>query len=388
MKLILRRWNKTKKKWVNTQSSPYNLRYISEHERSASLRSSYSFQVKSDGHYYVVASVHCRGQNGFKAKTIASGNFLATETWQDTDVVEFPIITQQPQGGDVIEGGSPLKLTVVASGPYLKYQWYRNGVALKGQQSRSSTLTVNYSASSSSSANYYVVVSNSPTSRVQSKTVKVRFLKRPRITQQPKGGDVIEGGSPLKLTVVASGPYLKYQWYRNRVALKGQQSRSSTLTVNYSASSSSSANYYVVVSNSPTSRVQSKTVKVRFLKKPQIVREPENLYLGFNESSQFSIQVTGYPTPMVTWYKDGNVIPHETGLTLFFERAQWPHRGSYFAEASNSEGSVRTKEVYLHLTIINEGKWNILLNRRGPASLVEVGKIDRDMDVKNGGSTK
>ena len=296
-----------------------------------------------------------------------------------------PRITQQPKGGDVLEGRS-LRLRVVASGTYLKYQWYRNGVPLKFKSRSSNALIVNL-ASGSGIVRYHVVVFNSPTSRVQSNTVKVRFLKKPRIIQQPKGGDVIEGGSPLKLTVVASGPYLKYQWYRNRVALKGQQSRSPTLTVN-SASGSGIAHYHVVVFNSPMSRVQSNTVKVRFLKKPQIVREPENLYLGFNESGQFSIQVTGYPTPMVTWYKDGNVIPHETGLTLFFERAQWPHRGSYFAEASNSEGSVRTKEVYLHLTIINEGKWNILLSGRDPASLVEVGKIDRDMDVKNGGSTK
>ena len=303
------------------------------------------------------------------------------------DFLRRPLITQQPKGGDVIEGGSPLRLRVVASGTGLKYQWYRNGVALKGRLSRSSTLTVNYLASRSSSANYYVVVSNSPTSRVQSNTVKVRFLKKLQITQQPKGGDVIEGGSPLRLRVVVSGTGLKYQWYRNGVALKGQQSRSSTLTVN-STSGSGIAHYHVVVFNSPTNRVQSNTVKVRFLKKPQIVQEPENLYLGFNESGQFSIQVTGYPTPMVTWYKDGNVIPHETGLTLFFERAQWPHRGSYFAEASNSGGSVRTKEVYLDLTIANEGKWNVLLNGRGPASLVEVGEIDRDMDVKNGGSKK
>lgn len=200
-----------------------------------------------------------------------------------------------------------------------------------------------------------------------------------RITQQPQGGHVKDGGS-LRLQVITTPPSgLRYQWYRDSSPLTGENG--STLALNSSSHSGNAAIYRVEVSNHTTNKVQSDSVTVYFLRKPQFIKEPESLNLSLNESAQFSLKATGHPAPTVTWYKDGNIIPNERGEILSLGKVQWFHRGIYSARLSNSEGT-QTKDVHLRLKI--ENKWDPLFHRQGSKLPIQLGEIDRDVGIKSG----
>ena len=117
-----------------------------------------------------------------------------------------------------------------------------------------------------------------------------------------------------------------------------------------------------------------------------MLREPEDVHVPWGGRVSFSLQVEGYPTPSVTWYKNGRVLSGETGESLSVVGVQWFHRGGYSARLSNSEGSVETRRA--RLSIDTEDKWNFLVNKAGASLPLETGKIDRDLGLHRGGGER
>ena len=200
-----------------------------------------------------------------------------------------------------------------------------------------------------------------------------------QITQQPQGGSVKEGGTLTLSVSTSSSSNLKYQWYRGQTQLIGETQ--STLTLDSASYTGNLATYHVEIQQG-TNQVTSHSVSVSFLRRPRLLNDLTDLSVDLNASVQLSFQATGHPTPTITWYKDGRVIPHQKDQTLWLRKVQWPHRGTYLATLVNSEGSVQTRSV--RLGIREENKWNLLFRSDNPnVDLIELGKIDRNVGIKS-----
>ena len=202
-----------------------------------------------------------------------------------------------------------------------------------------------------------------------------------QIIQQPQGGNIKDGDS-LVLQVIASGPSpLRYQWYQNQTPLTGENQ--ANLILYSSSHKENSATYHVeIIRSDSLKKILSQPVTVNFLRRPHLLKDLNNLNVNRNDPAQLSLEATGHPTPIITWYKDGSAINNERSQTLFLEEVQWFHRGSYWATLSNSEGSISTKRIRLGLK--TEDKWDFLLQSRKPSSPIEsseIGNIDRDLGI-------
>ena len=199
----------------------------------------------------------------------------------------------------------------------------------------------------------------------------------PRIITQPVGGFVPEGGSFQLKVGVSGSPNLQtyYQWYE--LDSNNQQTtldKASTQIV--TGLPGSSKTYYVVAWNR-NGLVVSNSVTVNFLKGLRIVEDLEDLQLDFGELAEFSLQVIGYPTPSVTWYKDGQELDSSSISGLHLGPARWFHQGRYWAVISHVGGKVETNRVNLRLN----SKWDV--NRdRSPAQVPELGDINCDLGIR------
>lgn len=156
--------------------------------------------------------------------------------------VGMPAIVVQPESETVFIA-SPATFSVGAMGQDLTYQWYRDGAPIAGetQSSYSIALTLPESAGS-----YHVIVSN-PVASVSSvdATLTVTSPVAPVVADQPQSRSV-RVGSPVVLSVSASGLLLQYQWYKDGILIGGARSPSYAIA---SATTADSGRYFVIVSN-------------------------------------------------------------------------------------------------------------------------------------------
>ena len=101
------------------------------------------------------------------------------------DFRKNPQIVNQPQGGDVLEGGLILEVEAIDPNPpsyqeELSYQWYRNGRLILGEEEV--RLFVELDPDILFDATYYVVVSHS-VGETKSDEVTLNFIERPRSGQ-------------------------------------------------------------------------------------------------------------------------------------------------------------------------------------------------------------
>ena len=298
---------------------------------------------------------------------------------------ELPQITQQPQGGDVIEGASPLTLSVTAtspaSGAYLHYQWYRrepsllfsrpnrpiwNQTELEGETS--STLTLNTSSYEGDSALYFVTLINDFLSPVSSDYVNVNFVRHPvQIIGQPQGGAVYHD-NPLTLRVSVQSPpglRIEYQWYKDGTPLSGETR--SYLTVNSSSRTSPLTSwpltsYYVEALfeiNGVSSTIRSERVIVVFFEGPYITQQPR----GGRVSEENPLELTvgarpysGIGSLEYQWYKDGTPLSGETRSNLIIRFSSHPGSSATYhvevldttTQVSNNSNKVLVQFVVNH----------------------------------------
>ena len=268
-------------------------------------------------------------------------------------------ITQQPIGGNIIEGNF-LELSVetvfrkpLKPGRSIRYQWYKDNIKLLGETNK--TLILGYQLRGQTgiqtgpflnfreSATYHVKVhvagfdilnakikGRSGDVSVISEKVEVYFLKPPIITQQPIGGIIPTGGSlslgvraRLPQSAVTRGPSnlnrqlpstgqnFKYQWYKEGVALSGETGLS--LTLNSSSHSGDSATYHVEVlkeTNGVSLTTPSNEVRVYFTAPrgfPKITKQPRggSVWKGSQLELDVLARTSSGGTLSYQWYKDG-----------------------------------------------------------------------------------
>ena len=97
---------------------------------------------------------------------------------------------------------------------------------------------------------------------------------------------------------------------------------------------------------------------------PHITEHPTSMHVPKNEPLTLNCKAEGIPEPKIKWYKDGKLVPtaptspksHRVILpagSLFFLRVIQSKKehdgGTYWCEASNSVGSVRSRNATLEV---------------------------------------
>jgi len=232
-----------------------------------------------------------------------------------------------------VSAGSYASFNASAEGsPPPTYQWYRNGVAIRG------AIYSNYSfeANSADQVGDYTVVATNSQGSVTSRVARlVIYTVAPYFTSQPRDQSV-RAGEYVYLQASAGGaPAPSYQWYFNGVALPG--ARNSYLNLP-NATTNLSGNYSVVISNLAGVAVSRSAVVTVNLQAPTFVREPVSQTVPWGSSLGLDAYAVGGPPPQFQWFFNGVAIPGANSANLYFSPVTPTNAGNYFVVASNIVG--------------------------------------------------
>ena len=232
--------------------------------------------------------LYCQITNG-------DGEQLYSDIAKVTFTQSAPSITKQPTN-QTINLGSPVTLSLTATGSGLTYQWYfkKSGqtsfTAWNGRTHATETVTPN---ATWNGIQLYCIVKDSAGNKAQSNTVTVKVNSAGiTITQQPKNQSIIAGKS-LTLTLKATGSSLKYQWYFKK---KGQTSFSVWNGRTHASETVSPNNtwdgiqLYCKITDSSGSALNSNTVSVSVL---SITTQPVNVAVAAGKNATFKVKATG-----------------------------------------------------------------------------------------------
>jgi hypothetical protein len=150
----------------------------------------------------------------------ASGETL-TSTAAVVGVNPRASISGQPADVTVCSG-QPARFTIDAAGGDLRYQWWRGDAPIPGATAASYAVAA---ASVADSGRYRVVVVGGCGDTVTSTIATLAVNSATAITQHPADRSV-SSGTPVTFTVGAAGSGLRYQWYKEGVAIAGATSAS------------------------------------------------------------------------------------------------------------------------------------------------------------------
>ncbi|WP_221031127.1 immunoglobulin domain-containing protein [Actomonas aquatica] len=279
--------------------------------------------------------------------TNAAGSATSSTATVVIQPPEPPVLRYHPSSKVVARYDSTLPLTVSAVGTApLRYQWYRDGVALPGATSFQLFLETLDSPEGS----FTVVVTNDVGSAESDPAVieVVDALSGPTFVTQPQ--DVtVNPGEPFALIGEAIGSDVRYTWWKN-----GQEWRGlSTPDFTVQSASPYHAGTYVLVATDYTGSRPSRTATVTVLagEAPVITQQPEGLSASFGDTVTFSVAATGVPAPTYQWNHNGGPIEGETGTTLTLNNVQAADDGTYWVTVTNGVGSVNSRIVELDLPV-------------------------------------
>jgi hypothetical protein len=239
-------------------------------------------------------------------------------------------IVTQPQGA-IVEPGSDVQLSVVATGQNLNYQWRFNGEPLVGAVSDTLLLR---GIQPTQSGHYSVlvagdhgwVVSDSAAVAVRSSALE------PVILIPPQSINVVRGGW-AKLTVYASGEEpLSYSWTRDGQLLG---STGPVLTLR-NAKNSQSGIYRVTVSNGRGTAEAEAEVQV--LRGPTVRVAPARRTVRVGATVVLRAVARGAEPLEYQWLFNNEIIPGENGTTLVLSGVDESSAGLYVIRVENPVG--------------------------------------------------
>ncbi len=143
-------------------------------------------------------------------------------------------------------------------------------------------------------------------------------------------------GSPLVLSVAATGSNLSYKFYRNGNTV--QSSSSNTYTVS-SATANDAGTYTCLVGNACGDSL-SAPVTVTVNAGPVATQQPTGVAQCQGSALQLTFVASGTPAPTYQWKLNGNDISGATSSTYALASLQPANGGTYTCVATNSCGAV------------------------------------------------
>jgi hypothetical protein len=193
----------------------------------------------------------------------------------------------------VLGSGSSTTVWVNATGTNLTYQWYvgaSGNMATPVAGATSSALTV----TPQNVTSYWVHVSGTCGTPVNSVTMLINVCGSPSITAQPQGTIIFSGGTAT-LSVTASEATTQavtYQWYRGATgdtsALVGTNSTSFTTPALTTATS-----YWVRVSCGTCAPADSQAATVSICPNPQVLSAPADQFIAIGQAATLTAPCCG-----------------------------------------------------------------------------------------------
>ena len=227
---------------------------------------------------------------------VRSGRGHGTESRAFT-LAEPPSITTQPTS---VAGcaGSPVQLSVEASGAELRYQWRKNGQNINGATSAVFQIP---SLSAGIAGTYDVIVTGSCNPNVTSSAVTVSVEAATSVTKQPENVTV-DLGKEVVLSVTAAGGNLAYQWMKDGADIAD----ATEATFRISAAAESDAGAYSCKVTGTCGDVVSEAASVEVRPATSV---DEDVIAGYD------LRILG-PTPSSTTVGLQVSAPHSTTATI------------------------------------------------------------------------
>jgi len=244
-----------------------------------------------------------------------------------------PVSIQTPPATQTVNPGTPVTLSVVASGtPTLTYQWIKNGVPIDGAILSSLNLGA---VTESAQGNYAVTVTNAAGS-VTTDAVAVS-VNDPVIITTPPSSQTVNPGAQVTLSVAATGTTpIAYAWRKNGQPIDG--ANSSTLNLGL-VTKADAGDYDVIVSN-VVGPVTSSTAVIEVNDPVEIIAPPASQTVNPGTLVSFSVSVSGTGPFSYVWRKNSNPINGADGSSLQLGAVAEANEGSYDVIVSNVVGVV------------------------------------------------
>ena len=248
------------------------------------------------------------------------------------------IITAQPTATQTLCSGSPLNLSVTATGTGLSYQWKKGGTNILGATSNSYSIS---SVNISDNGNYTVeVFGTSPCASTTSSTATLTVNQPVVITTQPDTSQTVCTGFPVSFSVTATGTGLSYQWKKGGTDITG--ATSSTYSIS-NVSTADAASYTVAVSGaSPCTPVTSGNAVLNVNQDIAISSQPVAAVVCEGNNTSFSVAATG------------------TGLSY-----QWRKGGIPISDGGNISGTTMNTLILTGALINNSGSYDVVISSPG-----------------------
>lgn len=284
-----------------------------------------------------------------------------------TAAVVPPAIVVQP-GDQNTSVGQDASFSVTASGTSLSYQWQRstNGGTIFADLTGANNATLTRTAVTLADNGHLfrVMVSNSAgsaTSNAALLTVSAA-LSAPAITTQPASASVVAPDAATFTVAVTGVPTPSLQW---QLSADGGATFSniagataSSYTTAATAAGDSGQQYRVIATNgSGAATSNAATLTVTTPAQPAFTTQPANASTSVGQTTQFTVAVSGTPTPTLQWQLSTDSgaswsnITGATATTLSIVAPALSDNGrQYRAVASNSAGNATSNVATLSVT--------------------------------------
>ena len=264
-----------------------------------------------------------------------------------------PVLTNQPQSQEIIQGLAAIFTAGATGTAPLNYRWIENGSPL-GEETNSSYAITNVQGSNTGS--YTVTVFNLFGSTTSTNAV-LTVDTPPVITTQPASLNVPVGGNAA-FTVGATGfSPLQYQWFNSSGGITN--ATNTTFTISGVALSNADS-YYAVVTNS----LGSATSLVAVLSvgyPPAITTNPVSQTNAVGGTVVFRGSVTGSAPIALQWLKDGVPIAGATNGALTLTNLAPGQIGYYSLSATNPFGAAVSSNAAMSLVGYDFAIWQGLV---------------------------
>ncbi|MBI4658430.1 MAG: immunoglobulin domain-containing protein [Verrucomicrobia bacterium] len=262
-----------------------------------------------------------------------------------------PVISKQPSSQSVkigdgvglfVEVTDPLSAVTASTTP-ATYQWFKDGVAIAGETSRSLALP---NVQIASGGEYTVVVSNfagTVASQAAKLTVNVALtVSTPPLSQTAKVGDSVE----FRAVVSGTEP-IKYQWRINGTDIAGATGS----TYRIPSAQGANAGRYTIFAQNDISSIESAAAILTITQAPVISGQPADQSVLLGAKAAFAVTATGTAPLSYQWRQNGVNIAGAASASFEIASVAPASAGEYTVVVSNPVDSTVSSPARLALLV-------------------------------------